>query len=1460
MTTAFSPAMSRPVVGLSLQPARKMPTFPLSSPINEELVTPFDEPDSPTLGGMSDSNNNHNNDNDDNNDNPFDSPEDSLLASTSQKTQTKSRGRKNSTRRSKRLNPSRKTRPGLNLVTNFSTKSAVPPPEQVKGVAGNTNTNTINNNNNNNNSKHFVGLGDLMTLSDVRQLDRSRLLPGWKKPSARGYDDLDAPARSGGRVGKRTSFRKFAKRGNGKGQELSPSDRPIPIGISVPFGSPEADTTGTITMADGSRRRDSFRSEKSHNTPVTPSIVITPAAANDRDNDNGNGNGWGEPWKHSPPRRARPASSVYSQPTPLMKNNNDNKTDSIPPVPALPPPGAYDNWFGTYDIPIEQQNPMPPSSPAGGRRRALSDGTVFEEDYSPSKLHARARASSVSVHSRHAASNRFSMDTIATRPRSQGWWNVLLSPLLSRSSTMTTLNRVPGTPNEEKEKLPAMPTTLNVPDQTAGNNAGNYSASKQDNYMSEKGWEQQQQQQQQVSVFSPITPDSAGRDGKVESCVTEWPGPDDWGVGHEKSMMSGNGNGYFNKNNYNDIKNNKNSSPRLRQVDNANSPASMVSSQSIPFVMSHSTGDTNTNTNTGGCGGGGFFHSPLRGGAEFGYGSNRSAEKPRGNAKYSPGTPAGNSPSSPFFRRFVETLRNDRRLSRCRSDSGSTMIEEDEPDVSPNVREAKATPIFRGGVTPTMVDTSLSSSSSRNPKGAKHDSSRTSLTTNHHGLFVSTAMAERGGVVESPQPSAKFPEPGSKGKKKNKPARKYRAILPPDLLQPPPVSPGPLSPEGQSHLANGTGGIQMANVPLPQQPDVVYGARLQRGLPPRPHHRHNHHHHHQHQHQHQHHQSISTDTTANSSTNTRYVPDPYAVHRVDIESRRQKLEREDAVGQKVGGFWCCSKRRKQGYFTKKGPEGRKRRRWCLALIIILLLLLIGLGIALAVIFTRKDGDGGGQTNNNTNAPGTTETTVITTPFDPDNTGTASPTKPTTGSGTPKPSETSGAPKEPDRPDWKDERWLNLTGYPPMPTGISTVAGPDAAVARGGCMQQSSMWSCALPKDERESNRPFDGNQPRFKFDVRFKNGTYERGTELKRGKRGGVLWVARKLGILERLESSGFVQRRADDDDDDFTPSPKPPSLQEQAFLGNTTDEIAGRFEGEETPFFVTFLSTSSSSSSSDNDDEKTDKRTLLHSRSNSSSSDFPDLTALIPPPDLASDGTAAPANLYPLPISQPLRLYDRSLDSEHYGFYTYFNRSIFLKSARPIGQDDKADISDDLNGGSTKSAARVRCTWTQTRFLVRIWTRPAKAGMQLLPESSPSTPESGGGAGAGATDFNRPGSFPYPVTVSLDRHGGEPEGKMVYCYGLETDGQVNGEEKKLQLEWREFGGNIVSPAPGVFNVSSATSSNGGGRKDDDDDTKKDNDKDKRDGDGDGGDSEVEAKGFDGGTGGCRCEWRNWLR
>lgn len=362
------------------------------------------------------------------------------------------------------------------------------------------------------------------------------------------------------------------------------------------------------------------------------------------------------------------------------------------------------------------------------------------------------------------------------------------------------------------------------------------------------------------------------------------------------------------------------------------------------------------------------------------------------------------------------------------------------------------------------------------------------------------------------------------------------------------------------------------------------------------------------------------------------------------------------------------------------------------------------------------------------------------------------------------------------------QWLNLTNYPPIPTGILTVAQPEVVEEESGCVMPTTLWSCALPKELQQSVKPNKPDQPNFRFEITFENGTTTNLPKSQRAKR-----------AANPVSAGAFIRSQLLRLRSDPTPSPAPPTEADMRFLGQTTDGNASPFEGETTGLFITFQDPTSSAS-------------RLMKREDPS--DPTNITAVIPPPTLSSDGTAAPANLLPLPAAQPLRLYNRGKDDEHYGFYSYFDRSIFLKQ---INGTNRGGNPADTDGGSAKDAANLRCTYAETRFLVQIWTR-SKTSKPLLQNSA-----------SNATDvFKRPGTFPYPITVTIDRHGGNPAKKNLYCYEMEDDGTIKDDASKrtFQFEDRGFGGNLVNGTQGRTSVTGP---------------------------------------IDGGTGGCRCQWQNWL-
>ncbi|KAM0502534.1 hypothetical protein ACHAPB_004636 [Verticillium nonalfalfae] len=470
----------------------------------------------------------------------------------------------------------------------------------------------------------------------------------------------------------------------------------------------------------------------------------------------------------------------------------------------------------------------------------------------------------------------------------------------------------------------------------------------------------------------------------------------------------------------------------------------------------------------------------------------------------------------------------------------------------------------------------------------------------------------------------------------------------------------------------------------------------------------------------------------------------------EVERERRRHEKEEVVARKIGGFWrgrgCMPS---NGCFGRSGREGRKRRRVCLGVCCGSILLIVLVVVLCVTLIPR------GQT--------AVEVPSI---------------------------------------------FVNLTDFPPMPTGPLTVIGPDNSAAITGCTQPTTIWSCALPKEEHDSVAPFRPNQPSFFMQIQYNNDTNEpwnipNGSPPRpdRGRtrepRGGGGLVARARAALMRRQ-----------DGQAFNPSPAPPSFEEMYFLGNTTDGIISDDKaGEPTPFYFSILDTVNGTVGSN----------VLSKRQDFNlPSDFP---VDLPEPALNEDGSAAPATFMPKAFQQPIRLYDRGLDTEHYGFYTYFKRSIYLRSVTVLngtdpsrGGDGESNVPLDEDGGARLSEASFIVTWTQTRFLVQIWTRRENT-TQLLSERGRFDTGSGE-----ATD--RPGTMPYPITVTMDTHGGQPLEKVVWHWKVDSRQRIDTSDPKLIANNIGFGGTLVNPRAR---------------------------------------NDTSFGGFDGGDGGCKCEWVNFL-
>ncbi|KAL7935068.1 hypothetical protein V8C35DRAFT_300616 [Trichoderma chlorosporum] len=473
-----------------------------------------------------------------------------------------------------------------------------------------------------------------------------------------------------------------------------------------------------------------------------------------------------------------------------------------------------------------------------------------------------------------------------------------------------------------------------------------------------------------------------------------------------------------------------------------------------------------------------------------------------------------------------------------------------------------------------------------------------------------------------------------------------------------------------------------------------------------------------------------------------------------VERKRRRHEKEEMVARRAGGFWrgrgCVPKK---GCFGRAGPEGRKKRRIWICIICILLLLIIILAVVLGIVLGRHHGSG-----NASQAPGQSQS--------------QSP---------PPPSTSSPAPATP----LSSSNWVNLTDYPAMPTGVLTFVGPNNTVAKSDCTEPSTLWSCSLPKDSQASVAPFKPNQPTLIFQIQWDNSS------------------AKAWNVPNGTPPAAISQRDTSNSNssiDGFNPNPSPPTFQEMWFLGETTDNIqSSQKAGEPTPFFISVLE-------SVNDTVKSPSLSRRATASNVNISD------IIFPPTLDEDGTPAPAVMLPNPVQQPVRLFDRGLPTEHYGFYTYFQRTIFLKSVTVLNDSSQGNVPVDEDGGCSETEANHLVTWAETRMLVQIWTRKLNSTASLL------TADGSEGIDNSA-QLVKPGTMPYPVTVTLDTHGGDPNHKVVWEWPMDDRQKLNTSAPQLLVNQMDAGGTWINHR---------------------------------------GSGNAKFGGFDGGTGGCQCQWVNW--
>ena len=144
------------------------------------------------------------------------------------------------------------------------------------------------------------------------------------------------------------------------------------------------------------------------------------------------------------------------------------------------------------------------------------------------------------------------------------------------------------------------------------------------------------------------------------------------------------------------------------------------------------------------------------------------------------------------------------------------------------------------------------------------------------------------------------------------------------------------------------------------------------------------------------------------------------------------------------------------------------------------------------------------------------------------------------------------------------QWLNLTGFPPLPTGVATVIQPKKSLEESGCVETSSLWSCAAPQSQVAPDSP--SLLPNFRLELRFRNHTLDNATALLPMTNYSSS-PSGPASVRPQLRARSTWSQTL------YSANPPPPSEADQLALGATADHVSAPYNGEETPFYISLLS-----------------------------------------------------------------------------------------------------------------------------------------------------------------------------------------------------------------------------------------------------------------------------------------------
>ncbi|KAK6519589.1 hypothetical protein TWF281_003411 [Arthrobotrys megalospora] len=300
---------------------------------------------------------------------------------------------------------------------------------------------------------------------------------------------------------------------------------------------------------------------------------------------------------------------------------------------------------------------------------------------------------------------------------------------------------------------------------------------------------------------------------------------------------------------------------------------------------------------------------------------------------------------------------------------------------------------------------------------------------------------------------------------------------------------------------------------------------------------------------------------------------------------------------------------------------------------------------------------------------------------------------------------------------KPLRLLNIPGLPPMPAEEITIT-PRLVNTVNTCIAPSTLWSCKLPQPLASGAQ---ADKPVFRWKV----------------------WALNSTSDLA-------------------SPNPILPLLDEYKNMSKIDGVIGSPPEGEPTNFYINLLPSNTTTNSSANSQGVPQKVKRSHGRH------FPRATAT-PSAKVAQNLPLPAATLLPPQYtSQQLRFFDRGLPTEHFKFITHFQKTIYL---RTISADStRSGINElDAEGGVPPSQARFVCSWPETRYITKIFTRPGQVDEQGKRKFvvDPSTIAVMKGANAG-------GFAGYAVQIEEDIATYEGKRSTISCWSIDDRGQID--------------------------------------------------------------------------------------